>query len=580
MRSLRITFFPLFAFIFFTAWAISQETKSSDTPQNTPDQTATQTPAPPTPAAESFDEVIGRIVGREHFFNDQIRQFHPLIETYIQSLKKDDETGAVPVSDRYFLGRLDLGGSNEERFAQNRSGRSLLSKINVVPKFSELYSMRFLPGGFAQMVLLDQDFQRKYYTFTYVRREFLGEVRCLVIDVQPRKEAGDGRFLGRIWVEDQDYNLVRFNGTYSSRSHQSDYLHFDSWRLNMRVGQWLPAYVYSEESGGPGGHNRGEALHFKAQTRLWGYDLQKMSHNEAFTEIMVDSPQSVHDQSDASQDATPVESERLWEREAEDNAIERLQKAGLVSPPGEVDQVMQTVVNNLIFTNNLNIQPEVRARVLLTTPIESFTIGHTIVLSRGLLDVLPDEASLAMILAHELAHIDLGHHLDTKMAFNDRFFFPDRQTFERLDFRHDPAEEEAADNKAVELLANSPYKDKLASAGLFLRNLQQNASVLKSLIRPHLGSSMANGESIRMSQVLSTAPPLAIRKTDQVAALPLGARIRLDPWSSRVELVKTKPVALTTFREKMPFEITPFFPYLSKFSSAGADRVALTAPVK
>ena len=385
MRSLRITLLPLFAFILFTAWAISQEPKSSDAPQNYPDQTAapTLTPAPAAPAPESFDEVIGRIVGREHFFNDQIRQFHPLIETYIQSLKKDDETGAVPVSDRYFLGRLDLGGSNEERFAQNRSGRSLLSKINVVPKFSQLYSMRFLPGGFAQMVLLDQNFQRKNYAFTYVRREFLGEVRCLVIDVQPTKEAGDGRFVGRIWVEDQDYNVVRFNGTYSSLLHQSEYLHFDSWRLNMRAGLWLPAYVYSEESGGPG-HNLGEALHFKAQTRLWGYDLQKMKHNEAFTEIMVDSPQSVHDQSDASQDATPVQSERLWEREAEDNAIERLQKAGLISPPGEVDQVMQTVVNNLIFTNNLNIQPEVRARVLLTTPLESFDIGHTIVLSRGL----------------------------------------------------------------------------------------------------------------------------------------------------------------------------------------------------
>jgi len=29
-------------------------------------------------------------------------------------------------------------------------------------------------------------------------------------------------------------------------------------------------------------------------------------------------------------------------------------------------------------------------------------MGHTIVVSRGLIDVLPDEASLASILAHEL----------------------------------------------------------------------------------------------------------------------------------------------------------------------------------
>ena len=76
-------------------------------------------------------------------------------------------------------------------------------------------------------------------------------------------------------------------------------------------------------------------------------------------------------------------------------SIERLQKAGLIAPEGEVDHVLQTVVNNLIFTNNLNIEPAVRTRVLLTTPLEAFTIGHTIVVSRGLLDVLPDEATLS-----------------------------------------------------------------------------------------------------------------------------------------------------------------------------------------
>jgi hypothetical protein len=105
---------------------------------------------------------------------------------------------------------------------------------------------------------------------------------------------------------------------------------------------------------------------------------------------------------------------------------------------------MQTVVNNLIFTNNLNIQPEVRTRVLLTTPLESFTIGHTIVLSRGLLDVLPDEPTLAMILAHELGHLALGHCLDTKFAVNDRMFFADEDTFSRFDFSRDPAGERAA----------------------------------------------------------------------------------------------------------------------------------------
>ncbi len=40
-------------------------------------------------------------------------------------------------------------------------------------------------------------------------------------------------------------------------------------------------------------------------------------------------------------------------------------------------------------------------------------------------------------------------------------------------------------NEALELLANSPYKDKLANAGLFLKALQERAPELKNLIRPH-----------------------------------------------------------------------------------------------
>jgi hypothetical protein len=59
----------------------------------------------------------------------------------------------------------------------------------MLSKLKNVYSMRFLPLGFAQMVILDQDFQRKYYDFTFVRREFLGEVRCVVIDVAPKKDA-------------------------------------------------------------------------------------------------------------------------------------------------------------------------------------------------------------------------------------------------------------------------------------------------------------------------------------------------------------------------------------------------------
>src|SRR5579863_8499576 len=525
------------------------------------------------PAAASLGDVIDRVVQREHLFLAQMRHMHPMVETYIQDLKPDKDSGnPVPVKDQYFLGRLDMtDGPEDVSFTgQPGFGQRMLTKLTGV------YSMHFLPLGFAQMVVLDTDFQKRYYNFTFVRREFLGEVRCLVIDVQPKAGEKIPRFNGRIWVEDQEYNIVRFNGTYAPPPKINFYFHFDSWRLNMRPGTWLPAYIYTEEQNLKTGLSK--TLHFKAQTRLWGYDVKALSKNEEFTQILVDSPQSVKDQTEAASDATPVVAERMWERQAEDNAIDRIQKIGLLAPPGEVDKVLLTVVNNLLVTNNIDLQGDIRCRVLLTAPLESFTIGHTIIVSRGLLDVLPDEASLAAILAHELAHIVLGHRFDTKMAFNDRMFFPDEASFQNLAYKRSERDEVAADTKALEMLKNSPYKDKLGSAGLFLKALQEKAPELPNLLHSHLANSLADGKNIRMSALLTSAPALDEKRTDQIAALPLGGRIKVDPWSDQVEMAKGKAVPLNSAREKMPFEVTPFFPFLTRISTPGAEKVAQTTP--
>ncbi|MFZ0941825.1 MAG: M48 family metalloprotease [Candidatus Sulfotelmatobacter sp.] len=571
MRIFQVGLLALGLMLVSSLPALSQDSASSSS-VNASDAAGQNGATSSAPAPTSFNDVMERVIQKEHLFLAQMRHMRPMVETYLQNLKPESDGNVTPYKDEYFLGRLDMSDGPEDTsfIGQPGFGHRMMNRL------TGLYAMHFLPLGFAQMVVLDTDFQRKYYNFTFVRREFLGEVRCLVIDVQPHENAPPGRFMGRIWVEDQDYNIVRFNGTYYPHPKSSYYLHFDSWRLNMRAGAWLPAYIYSEESDMK--TSFGKPLRFRAQTRLWGYDLKGLNKNEEFTQILVDSPQSVKDQSDASADANPVLAERMWERQAEDNATERLQKIGLLAPPGDVDKILLTVVNNLLLTNNIDLQSDVRCRVLLTSPLESFTIGHTIVVSRGLLDVLPDEASLAMVLAHEVSHIILGHNLDTKLAFNDRMFFPDEDSFQRLDFKRSASDEEAADAKALELLKNSPYKDKLGSAGLFLKALQQSAPDLPNLIRPHLGNSLASDKNVRMSVLLASAPELDPQRTDQIAALPLGGRIKMDPWSDQVELAKAKPVALASAREKMPFEITPFFPYLTRLSTPGNEKVAVTAP--
>ena len=141
--------------------------------------------------------------------------------------------------------------------------------------------------------------------------------------------AGNGRFRGRIWIEDQDFNIVRLNGTYEPRPRTAYFFHLDSWRLNLLPGYWVPAYVYSEEGDFSDGSK--DKMAFKAQTRLWGYDLQKGGNSE-FTEVLVDS--TVKHESPAAQDAPPLQAQWQWQQQAGDNVIERLQNAGLLAPAG------------------------------------------------------------------------------------------------------------------------------------------------------------------------------------------------------------------------------------------------------
>jgi len=59
-------------------------------------------------SATSFEQVVSRINQRETQFSQSMRNYSPMVETYIQDVKPDAELGEVPSGDTYFLGRLDL----------------------------------------------------------------------------------------------------------------------------------------------------------------------------------------------------------------------------------------------------------------------------------------------------------------------------------------------------------------------------------------------------------------------------------------------------------------------------------------
>jgi hypothetical protein len=529
----------------------------------------------------ALEQIVDRIVSTEQTEMNALKPFTPLVETYIQNLRGDASLGSVPAGDKYFLGRAVLakGVDLDPLTDGSESGgkKKLFSGLGSMLSLS----MEYLPQGFLQMIYLDTNgFDKQHYKFDYVRREFLGEVRTLVFDVTPLAKAGKGRFSGRIWVEDQDFHIVRFNGAYSGSSRTNYYFHFDSWRVNTGPNLWLPAFIYSEES--DLNFALSKRLSFKAQTRLWGYNLGHSAQEQELSKILIESQTPVKDQTTTANDINPVMAQRNWDRQAEDNVVDRLERLGLLAPAGEVDKVLDTVVNNLEVTNNLDIQPEIRCRVLLTSTLESFAIGHTIVFSRGLIDVLPDEASLATMVSHELAHVVLGHRIDGQYAFFDRLLFDEKDTFRHFGFARTQAEEDAANAKANELLQMSPYKDQLATAKLFMDALETRQKDIPSLISPHLGDrvpvnmTMASAAPTSQPPAGPNAPADAKAKaaSSPVVALPLGGRVKMDPWSDKLEMLKAKPVGQVAEREKMPFEVTPFMLYLTRQVNSNSSAAA------
>jgi hypothetical protein len=508
----------------------------------------------------AVDRLLDRIVLREQAFLDALQAHTPLFETYIQ----ETDATSTPARDHYFLGRVRVADTiGYEPLITHTAPEPVQEKSSILPFRSrnhKIQPLTFLPRGFAQMAIPDlHGFNRLNYKFEYVRREFVGEIRCLVFDIAPLHHQ-PGRFVGRIWVEDRDHAIVRFNGTYIPAPPPKDaapdlYFHFDSWRVNVAPGEWIPARIYIEEEAAGG------ATRFKAQTRVWDYAASPSSKLDELTQILIESEHKI-DKTAAAHDVSPLESQRAWERQAEENVLSRLEKGGFLAPPGPVDQVLDTVINNLIVTAKLNV--DARARVLLTTPFETFSIGQTIVISRGLIDVLPDETSLALVLADELSHIALGHRTPTQFAFHNQTMLSDAELLQRLRFERTPEEMEEAGRKTIEIMRASPYQ-KTANAGLFLKALASRTPLVPRLLAANLGNQVANTAALaRLAEFTAEAPALEEDKLEQIAALPLGSRIKLDPYANRIALIETKPLALLSPREKMPFEVTPFILYLTR----------------
>src|SRR6202043_4263197 len=110
-----------------------------------------------------------------------------------------------------------------------------------------------------------------------------------------------------------------------------------------------------------------------------------------------------------------------------------------------------------------------------------------------------------------------------------------KDSFRHFGFARTPDEEKAASDKAIQFLNNSPYKNQLGNAGLFLTALETRSKEIPNLISPHLGNRVPVIGDLR-----SSTPVDQKQNPQMIAALPIGGGVKPDPWNDRLGVCKSK----------------------------------------
>lgn len=86
------------------------------------------------------------------------------------------------------------------------------------------------------------------YVVTYLGKEKIDELNTYVFDVKPKKLVKGERYLeGKIWVDDEDLQIVKVAGQAVPEDSQNQYPKFESYRENVDGKYWFPTYVYADD---------------------------------------------------------------------------------------------------------------------------------------------------------------------------------------------------------------------------------------------------------------------------------------------------------------------------------------------
>jgi hypothetical protein len=129
-------------------------------------------------------------------------------------------------------------------------------------------------GGVNQFALEASKIDR--YNFVYAGKEHIDELDLYVFDVAPKVmpsvKSKERLFVGRIWVDDQDLQIVKTRGKGVPETKQNKFPNFETYREQIDGKYWFPVLAVADEELI---FDDGPALHIRARVRYSAYKLAR-----------------------------------------------------------------------------------------------------------------------------------------------------------------------------------------------------------------------------------------------------------------------------------------------------------------
>jgi hypothetical protein len=190
--------------------------------------------------AESPEQIIARFAEAESRLRDARNNYTFKQDVLIETL---GEAGSVTGSFRR-VSEIDFDDRSNRVEKITYFPPSTLRAITVTQ-----YDLEDL-GVIQPFALTMEDLPR--YDIRYLRQERIDEIDTYVFSVAPKDPAGlakrGQRYLtGTVWVEDQDYMIVKVAGQAGPETREHQYPRFETWREHIDGRYWFPTYTYADD---------------------------------------------------------------------------------------------------------------------------------------------------------------------------------------------------------------------------------------------------------------------------------------------------------------------------------------------